>query len=252
MGTHIADINSSTLKLEPVTYADVANIDDIFGACIPVAVFGDPVDTTAWERVPHTIIIDAAGAFLQQKHSKQDNITVCYSLHATKFVGCGEGGFVVNANSAMIKAVKELSRFGPGGGNYKMSEYHAAIALASLDYVEVKKRRTRQVLQWYQQQGLEEMFHRPVCDRSTLLVMELPEGASAERIQSFLSERAVETRQWYRPWLNERPDFICGPTPVADSLKDKLLGLPFHNFLDERDVAYVMDTYRSALNAVRN
>lgn len=64
------------------------------------------------------------------------------SLRATKLIGAGEGGVFISSNEDWVNAVKNWSNFGflsPGrdaymaGTNAKLSEYAAAVALASLD-----------------------------------------------------------------------------------------------------------------------
>ena len=64
-----------------------------------------------------------------------------FSLHATKTMGMGEGGFAVSGDADWIERVRCLSNFGidPGdfkvhqaGSNAKLSEYHAAVGIAAL------------------------------------------------------------------------------------------------------------------------
>lgn len=64
-----------------------------------------------------------------------------YSFHATKFVNSGEGGAVVTNDDELAEKMRLMRNFGFGGldrviyigTNGKMSEFHAAMGLASLD-----------------------------------------------------------------------------------------------------------------------
>lgn len=234
------DVDAETWQLDGTqSYAD--------SDCVmPVATFGMPVGVTQWENYPIPVVIDAAGAFPAQACSKDPNIITCFSLHATKFIGAGEGGFVACADRGKIERIRSLSMFGAEGTNAKMSEYHAAVALASLDRAQPKMMHTTRVAEWYRYAIAKSlpMLHRT----STLLVTELPVPA-AEVIPKMLAA-GIEVKQWYRPFLDERPEFgtyPMGTFPVTDHLREHLIGLPFHNFLTEADVAYVCNTLRKAI-----
>lgn len=64
-----------------------------------------------------------------------------FSFHATKFANCGEGGAVVTDNDELAEKMRLMRNFGFGGldrvvyigTNGKMSEFHAAMGLASLE-----------------------------------------------------------------------------------------------------------------------
>lgn len=243
--TKLLDVDADSWQLDITTgvMTDESDLEDIPDAVIPVATFGMPADVKQWENYPVPVVIDAAGAFPHQEVSRDPNIVTCFSLHATKFIGCGEGGFVVSANKDLIERVRSLAAFGEDGTNAKMSEYHAAVALASLDRLHVKKLRMQRVQEWYEKHGEGLDLHFS----STILNVLLPIPA-APLIPKLLDE-GIETKQWYRPYLDERPEFAVprGTFPVTDHLRDHLLGLPFHAFLTEQDVAHVCTTLKNRL-----
>ena len=112
------------------------------GAVMPVAPFGHPVDVAAWDRfheqtrVP--VVIDAAAGFDALEPGR---VPAVVSLHATKILGAGEGGFIIARDKALIVEIERRSNFGFMGGrearvaatNAKLNEYNAVVALASLD-----------------------------------------------------------------------------------------------------------------------
>ena len=63
------------------------------------------------------------------------------SLHATKGFGIGEGGLVLSTSESVIHRVRQVCNFGIWGSpegqilgyNGKVSEYHGAVGLATLD-----------------------------------------------------------------------------------------------------------------------
>src|SRR5262249_51997649 len=120
------------------------------GAIMVVMPFGQRIDFEAWEEFRrHTglpIVIDAAAGFdsLQVRE-----IPAVVSLHATKVIGIGEGGFVASRDPSIIREVQMRSNFGFDGNrdamvaatNAKLSEYQAVIGLASIDaWTEIRAR----------------------------------------------------------------------------------------------------------------
>jgi len=221
------------------------------GAVMPVAAFGNPVDVKQWENYDYPVIIDAAGAFGTQDVSHDKNITTCFSLHATKFIGCGEGGIVASNNPETIAKVRSLSTFGKGGTNAKMSEYHAAVTLASLnyDFVAKKQAKTQQIANWYVKELKRLPYNLKTSQYgsySTMLNILLP--VQADEVIKRMADEGIETKQWYRPYLDERTDFTANdPLPVTNHLRKHLVGLPFHTELTQSDVAYICDTLKRIL-----
>jgi len=114
------------------------------GSLIVVMPFGKPIDLRAWEnfeeRTGVFVVIDAAAAF---DSLRATSIPAVVSLHATKILGTGEGGYVVSADSELTSEIRRRSNFGfrgsrtaaVGATNAKLSEYAAAVGVASPDVV---------------------------------------------------------------------------------------------------------------------
>ena len=218
---------------------------------VPVATFGRPVDIAQWEDFHNPVVIDAAGAFPAQEVSKDKNIATCFSLHATKFVGAGEGGFIASADDLLMDSVSDMANFGKYGTNAKISEYTAAVALAALDRMHEKEFETRRVNLLYDDYSNGILFCPTPEAYTTLKVAVMPAGVSATAVSERMLAAGVQTKQWYRPYLHERIEFIGskGQMPVTDSVMDRLLGVPFHTGLTRRDVAWVMKSLREAIYA---
>lgn len=256
----VVDVDDATWQLTPNMAAGWLD-NGRFGvsAVIPVAAFGVPVDVASWavfsqhHRVP--VVVDAAGALLSQELSEWPGVTVCFSMHATKFVGAGEGGVVATASGSLSEIVRRLSCFGQAthdvGTNAKLSEYHAAVALASLATSSARAHRHEQLLELYDVQlplGVTRQSAQPL--QSTILAVRLPETAEASAVVLRMLERGIETRQWYRPFLDEHPVGRCycvGDFVVTERLRRSLVGLPFHIGLIDEDVGVVCETLGDAL-----
>ncbi|MFD2137600.1 DegT/DnrJ/EryC1/StrS family aminotransferase [Novosphingobium resinovorum] len=150
---YLADICEESWTLDPDPLANHPLIER-FGVVIPVTAYGRPIDVERWARFQREtgvkVIIDAAAAI----EAVADGAMVCdariplaLSFHATKAFGCGEGGCVLWPDPALAARASQATNFGFMGSrnsqtaslNGKMSEYHAAVALAELDGWAVKR-----------------------------------------------------------------------------------------------------------------
>ena len=251
----LADVDADTWQLT----ADMAlaavktmHVD----AVMPVAAFGAPVPIDAWEdfsrKTGIPVVVDAAGALTEQRSPAHENVFVVYSMHATKFWGAGEGGVVSSPDLSALAALRDMACFGHGGTNAKMSEYHAAVGLAAEPALVAKAVQTMKVISYYESQMpgilLASMQAWPPRSNWTLLPVLMPADIGAKPAANYLASRGIETRQWYAPYLHERPQFAgcacVGDLVVADELSDRLLGVPFHTRLSEDDVARVCKALR--------
>jgi dTDP-4-amino-4,6-dideoxygalactose transaminase len=240
-----ADVDEETWSLTPAIAESARGTYDVV---VPVATYGSPLPHKEWDdfvaRTGIPVVMDAAAAFLRQEIP--ETCTVAFSLHATKTFGIGEGGLVASRNPELIAKVVRASNFGFRAaraqfvaGNAKLSEYHAAVGLAQVARVATLKARHRGVLSGYRE-------HLPPLptQKGTPGVF-VVRVADAGAMQEALAQAGVETRQWYQPLLTHHPAFADVPCAMALTtsmeLEGRLLGLPFHNFLREQDIARVCE-----------
>jgi dTDP-4-amino-4,6-dideoxygalactose transaminase len=261
----ISDVDARSWLLTPEIAEEVA-AEHLVRAVVPVAAYGCPQDTEGWERfharsgIP--VVIDAAAGFGNQI----DCGPTCtiYSLHATKPLAAGEGGFVVTRDARLARAVRQLANFGINlidpavapigavtmvGTNGKMSEYHAAVALASLDGWHGIAARRRALYRSYTDSirnipGLGTVWQQaPVdCVRSVCCLL-LDSSQRRDLAEAMLNMFGVETRRWYLPLIDQHPAFAHmahRSTPVADNIAERLLGIPFHLELDDAAQARII------------
>ena len=267
----VADVDSEQWLLTPEIALDASERLPL-RAVIPVATFGCAQDAAAWTRFHAAtglpVIIDAAAAFGNQL----DPGPTCavFSLHATKPLAAGEGGVVVTHDAAFAATVRQLSNFGIDlsgaqgvpvgsttlvGTNAKMSEYHAAVGLASLDiwpqtvvqrhalfarYSETLMASSGAQLHW-QQMPTESV--RSVC------CLMLQSAAHRNHAEAVMAERGIATRRWYLPLINQHPAFQHIqhlPTPCAEKIALRLIGIPFHAALSDQDMIEIAQALASA------
>jgi len=234
-------------------------------AAVPVAVFGQPVAVDAWDavtaRTGMRVVVDAAGAIGDQKVGRTTGVVV--SLHATKPLPAGEGGVFAATDTAWVQRVRESSNFGfvdgvavwPTG-NAKMSEYHAAVALAGLATWPSRAWRLRRLAGWYataiDRSGVP--VHLPAAHRPwvrTTFVVRVAGGVRPEWVAA-LAGAGIPTRRWYYPPLSQHPAYAGCPT-IGDlestaNLATEWLGLPFHSGMQRTDVRRVIDSLASLIS----
>jgi len=227
-----------------------------------VSAFGAPVTGRP--------IIDAAGAIGEQTCPPES--IVVFSLHATKPLPAGEGGFIVTHDSGEAAEFRAMTNFGflaaerinkyqlgfgvarGMGTNAKLSEYHAAIALAALDQWTATREAYLTLFDWYALYlpGDVVVQRRPRGVYPSLAVL-LPEGVNARVAAVGMLVYGVETRRWYCPPLYRHPLFAADPAnfPVSEMLNDRLLGLPWHLHLTKNDVMEVCKKLQQTINVIR-
>ena len=247
------DVDSDSWMLQPqAVEAALAHAPGPVVAAIPVCPFGAMPDLAAWRAFRATtgvkVLIDAAAAF---DGLAEADPPVCVSLHATKVLGVGEGGFFASIDPELVDRFRRLTVFGFKGSrespfastNAKLSEYGAAVGLAALDEwpsERLRYLRTAQHLRIALMPQAEVRF-QPGWGRdwvTSVCLIAGPEG-SADRIERALSDAGIETRRWWGEGCHRSPAFAECPRqalPVTDALAESTIGLPFAVDLPAGDI----------------
>jgi len=214
-----------------------------------------PVETLREETgVP--VLLDAAAAF---DAAHEASLPTVVSLHATKALGIGEGGFVASRDPAVIADIRRRSNFGFDGSrdaslagcNGKLSEYGAALGMAALDTWPLQRLQLQAVLAYYRAalsdvagvriaDGLGEIW---VC--STLNI-EAPEPVILEAERQ-LAHAGIATRRWWGRGLQGHQAFRGLPRATlanSEALAARTLGLPCWPGLETEAVDEVVGIVR--------
>lgn len=262
----IADIDEHNWLLTPEIAKEALQHHQDIAAVMPVASLGCPQNTAQWdiftEETGIPVIIDAAGAFGNQKAGRKT--TLVFSLHATKSLGAGEGGFIISPDAALINQVRISSNFGMGsdrlieesGTNGKLSEYHAAVGLAALARWPERKILREGLLKNYRAaltQALPHLgFQRSHEDFvHTLFVTRLPHDIALNQVTDALAQSGIASWRWYYPPIHQHPAFShfpqAGSLERINLIAPSLLGLPFHCRLTPTDIQYITQHLQIAL-----
>jgi dTDP-4-amino-4,6-dideoxygalactose transaminase len=233
-------------------------------AAMPSCIFGSGYDVALWDDFTRAtgvpVLLDAAGAIGFQAPGAVTSAV--YSLHATKPLSAGEGGFLATSDGNLATQVRALSNFGftkdgisRAGTNAKLSEYHCAVALAGLESWGTDKARRVDLLALYKaafsECGVSD--HADIMNASgvagTLTIR--CARAVTDKDMSALEAMGVETRRWYVPPLHCQPLYSgctrVGPLETTEELAGRALGLPFHLDLDQSDTLAVARAIKSVL-----
>jgi dTDP-4-amino-4,6-dideoxygalactose transaminase len=263
---YFVDVDPHAWALDPAEMEGViARAPGPVGAIMPVVPFGQPIDGAAWDRFRDgtglPVVIDAAAGF--------DSFVACntpsvVSLHATKVIGVGEGGFVISKDDKIIQGIRARSNFGFLGGrtsvaistNAKLSEYHAAVGHAALDEWAVARAEWLGVAAAYRKMLPEtnRIRYQPGFGTdwvASTCVMLLPESDATET-ELALAGAGVETRQWWGVGAHRHlatEMFPRAPLPVTEMLARSTIAMPFYRDLSVSQIQTVTGAIRSVLPA---
>jgi dTDP-4-amino-4,6-dideoxygalactose transaminase len=245
----LLDIDERSLVLTPeIVERALPRLPEAPAAVLVVSAFGAPPNVRAWEAFERThripVVFDAAAALMSL--DTVGHQPICVSMHATKVFGIGEGGAVLSTDSGLIDRLTAMTGFGFAsgshassirGGNYRISEYAAAIGLAVLATIEQKVARLQSVIRCYAsglrnsrvrlQDGVGEQWAT-----MTLNVLLPPE--SVKDTLGVLDRAGVEWRRWWGLGCHTHPAFAgvaSLPLPATRDLAPRVIGVPCHTEL---------------------
>ena len=224
-----------------------------FGTAPPTAQRDAWRDACARHGVP--LLLDSAPGFgALDEHDRplgSQGETEIFSFHATKPFAIGEGGLIVTADPDAAARIARLVNFGlePGtrssgevGFNAKLSELHAATALAMLDrFDDAIARRRASAARLRAAIAHESLTFQVAADRSTWQVLPVLCASPAMRaaIVAGAPDHGIELRTMHDPPLHGHPAFAdCrrDGLPVTEAAAGNALVLPMANDLGDAAV----------------
>jgi len=272
------DIDPDTYNLDPDSVEKLLEKYKA-RAIMPVHYFGHPADMDRFKEIAedhHVLLIeDAAQAHgAEYKGKKVGGLSEagCWSYYATKNLTVAtEGGMITTNIKDLAEVVKILRNHGMTdrdthgllGGNNRMSEIGAAIGLVQLKYLDgLNRRRTwnslhlRKRLQgipWLKIPPVKE-WAKPVWFWCPVEVDEEKLGMTTLELRKRLYDEGVETRHRYtEPLYRQRVleqyrhlhDYSQDWCPVAERVCGKILGLPNHPMLTQRELDRIVEVIKS-------
>jgi dTDP-4-amino-4,6-dideoxygalactose transaminase len=259
------DVDPRTWMLDPqAVRAAMADAPGPVGAVIPVAAFGAMPDLAAWkafrDETGLPVLVDAAAAF---DLACDADLPLVVSLHATKVLGMGEGGYLATRDPVLAAQVRQLTTYGFKGSreacfvatNAKLSEYAAAVGLAALDAWPADRLRfalaaqtLRMALAATPQVGFQPGWG--IDWVTSVCVVTVPEGA-LDAAEQALAAEGIDTRRWWGVGCHRSPAFADCPhadLTATDRLARSTLGLPFAVDLGPDDARRIAQALHRAVS----
>jgi dTDP-4-amino-4,6-dideoxygalactose transaminase len=251
------DIDEKTFCLDPSKIEEA--ITPATQAILATHVYGYPCDVDAIEAIAKKhnlkVIYDAAHAFGTKINDRSllsyGDISTC-SFHATKLFHTGEGGCIIANDDELNKKLYLYRHFGHIGDehftigiNAKNSEFHAAMGLSNLKYIDeiLLARKT----QW--------VYYRKLLQNANLQLLEVSNKVeynyayfplifpSEEKLfQSLeaLKPMQIIPRRYFFPSLNVLPYIDNYQTcPISESIAKRVICLPLFYDLKKEDQATI-------------
>lgn len=247
------DRNSLNIDAEKIEAA----ITEKTSAILATHVYGNPCDVVKIEDIARRnnlkVIYDAAHAFGVEINGKSifeyGDISTC-SLHATKLYHSTEGGLIITTDADLLKKMAHMRNFGFDGPerfselgiNGKNSEFHAAMGLANLKYIDIIHKNRKAVTQRYDENLKGLKARRPVWHPQSEnnfayypLVIE-----SAELMLKCVEQlklHEIFTRRYFYPSLATSIPYVKSQSfEVTDDISERVLCLPLYSDLTTEEV----------------
>jgi len=240
-------------------------LGDDLAIVIPYATFGSAIDTTGYEELHSSgipVVIDAAASFGTTTNGAQFGQTfpgcVVYSFHATKAFGIGEGGMVYSGNPQTIQTIRNNGNFAFSpqresidlGMNSKISEFTAAIALATLDVYKQKIETRQKIHAWYIQylfeNGLAAHGWRTQKYAGHIPYQFMPLATPAKTNSLIIAKKlrriGIEARSYFSPACHQQQAFCSQPhggLGNTEELTTQILSLPLWEEMSESHVEFI-------------
>lgn len=249
------DIDEKSLNID-VTKIEAA-ITEKTEAILATHVYGNPCDVKMIDKIAKKhnlkVIYDGAHAFGVQVDGKSifeyGDISTC-SLHATKLYHSIEGGLIITKDAELLKKLAYIRNFGISGFdsfaelgiNGKNSEFHAAMGLVNLKYIQEIYEKRRELTMHYNAKlkGLKAyrpLWHSESSENYPYYPIVLESEELLLNIKRFLDGHEIFTRRYFYPSLaNALPylepmDFI-----ITDAISKRVLCLPLYYDLTLEEV----------------
>lgn len=260
------DIEADAFNVSPESILN--KLDRSINAILLTHCFGIPLDVKQIDNIAKEagipVIYDAAHAFGSHVDGRSiftyGDISTC-SFHATKIFHMVEGGGIFTSNSDVLRTCAWMRNFGHNGPsdfegvgiNGKNSEFHSAMGLINLRYIDgLLEERKIQHEAYNALLGVEPAIRLPSTqdpgwNRAYYPIL-LDSEAMTMKVLHYLQQFEIFPRRYFHPSL-QRLNGWEGDCPNSDSVSSRVLCLPLYSGLQDRDQQMIA---RYILRTIRN
>ena len=249
------DIDKDSLNIDPLKIEEA--ITPNTSAILATHVYGNPCDVEAIQRIADKhqlkVIYDAAHAFGVEVNGKSifeyGDISTC-SLHATKLYHSVEGGLVVTKDPELLKELASIRNFGIAGHdsfstlgiNGKNSEFHAAIGIVNLKYIDQIKSKRITLSQHYEEnlknlKAARPLWHKESENNGAYFPIIFESEELMLKCKEKLQLAEIGTRRYFYPSLASALPYLDPLImPITDDISRRILCLPMYYSLSFEEV----------------
>lgn len=228
--------------------------------------FGIPCDVDSIQSIADRhglkVIFDAAHAFGTTVNGRSifefGDVSTC-SMHATKLFHTVEGGSVSCKDKEILRRISLMRNFGHSGPekfdgvgiNGKNSEFHAAMGIVNLRYLDEILKKRRAITALYHENLKELNLLLPPSENTEWNCSYYPivfesEGRCLE-VKNQLEQADIHPKRYFNPSLNQINDWSVDHCPNSATLSARVLCLPVFQLLTASDQILITNAIKSAL-----
>ena len=262
------DIDVDTFNIDPKKIE--AAITENTQAILATHCFGNPCDVEAIDKIAKKynlkVIYDAAHCFGTKYKGesifKWGDISTT-SFHATKLFHTIEGGAVFSQDPELIKQLAWRRNFGHNGPedffgvgiNAKNSEFHAAMGVVNIEYVdEILQSRKRQAAEYDKMLSLKKIHKPKIADGVEFNHSYYPVVFESHeimmRVKEALELDEIFPRRYFFPSLSSVNYVENQPTPISDDIAGRILCLPMYFQLSSIEIEMICRKILRVLNNI--
>jgi dTDP-4-amino-4,6-dideoxygalactose transaminase len=237
-------------------------------AILATHVFGNPCDIDEIGEIAKKhnlkVIYDAAHCFGTKYKGKSvfayGDISTT-SFHATKLFHTVEGGAVFSNSPELLKKMSYLRNFGHDGPEYfaevgingKNSEFHAAMGLVNLTFIDAILERRKMLCKHYDNllesyNIRKQVIYREILYNYAYYPVIFESEQLTTKVFNYLENNGVSPRRYFFPSLNTVKLFNPNECLISENIAKSILCLPLFHDLTLEDVDVVADLVLKAIN----
>lgn len=251
------DIHPNTLNIDSEKISSLITSKTV--AILATHTYGNPCEIEKLQTIAAdhrlALIFDAAHAFgVTYKGNSlfhYGDISVA-SFHATKIFHTIEGGGLITNNPSLLLKMAYMRNFGHNGPedfaelgiNGKNSEFHAAMGLVNLKYINQNLERRKRIHDWYDEwlpyTRIKKIEFPKECQPNHSYYPIILESEKALlKALALLEGHWIFPRRYFYPSLNKLKYVEHCSLPVTDDISKRVLCLPVHDKLTREEVDFI-------------
>ncbi len=244
-----ADIDHRTWCIDPKAVAQ--SISARTKAIIAIHTYGNMCDMERLNTIAdnnNLALIEDTAEALGSRYNNQHAGTIgtigCFSFQTTKTLAMGEGGFVTTSDETLYNRMHIIRDHGMSkdrkywhemvGHNFRLTNIHAAIGCAQLEYIDAIITERKRVAECYTRElsGIPGIALQHVTENVSPIIWTIGVsinpaifGQTRDEIIAHLLENGIETRPgFYTP--REMLLYDAPPLPIAETISNTIVCLP--------------------------